>query len=195
MSQNKKVDRLIEKYDLRGLPQELISQREKGVSYRELADVVNTHVVREATRDTPLSVQETLDVLNEDAISGYRRVKSYLNDAGYDLNELKKDLISHTSVRKYIITELDVDEPNNQESENYLEIIDWALHRAEVIAERQITRMDNDGRLQEGLSQDDVDVNAVIRLYDTSGDTNQSITLNRLLEDNPNAEKEDPDSK
>lgn len=189
------MDRLIEKYDLRGLPQELISQREKEVSYRELADVVNTHVVREATRDTPLSVQETLDVLNEDAISGYRRVKSYLNDAGYDLNELKKDLISHTSVRKYIITELDVDEPNNQESENYLEIIDWALHRAEVIAERQITRMDNDGRLQEGLSQDDVDVNAVIRLYDTSGDTNQSITLDRLLEDNPNAEKEDPDSK
>lgn len=193
MTQQKKVDRLIKKYDLQGLRDELARQRERGSSYRDVADYVNTRVVQEAIRETPLSIQETMDVLSGEAVSGRATVEIRLEKVGIDIEELEQDLISHTSVRKYIQSELDVDEPEQQESGSYLDFVDWALHRAEVIAERQVKRLDRDERLQEGLSAENIEAEAVIRFYDTSGSKRSLIPIDELVIEEPTGGSNEPD--
>lgn len=112
-SQHGKVGRLIEKYDLQGLGDELerrwTAEGDERASLRDLADMFNRRLLEQAMREAgTTSIGSEVDNLyrlltSDDVTSGVRtRAENRLQREGLDVEQLQKDFVSYQAIRTYL---------------------------------------------------------------------------------------------
>lgn len=110
---NSKVARQIEKYDLDGIGEELedrwLTEGDRGMSLRELADFFSRRVLESAIEESQLSVLdvdvETLyEQLTADDVSGGVRTNARrrLTRNGVDVDVTTNDFVTHQSIHTYL---------------------------------------------------------------------------------------------
>jgi hypothetical protein len=111
-----KVDRKAEEYGLSDLNEELYHRhQERGASLRDLEAYVNMRMLDRVLEDTDIvlldGVESVYRVLAGDDVSEGKRaeIRSRLEHAGIDVDELESDFVTYQTVRKHLREALDVD--------------------------------------------------------------------------------------
>lgn len=172
-----KVRRVIDRYELSGLGDELAA-RWVGDGYdreslRSLADRFNRRVLAagmEAAGLTPLDgeVDNTYRLLTDDKVSAGMRtqVERRLERDGVDIEELRTDFVSHQAVHTYLTDDREIDPPGDDESaadrlERDRETIQRLQSRLEAVTENTLDRSAATDRLAVGEFSVLVDVQVV----------------------------------
>ena len=119
-----KVARVIAEYDLRGLDEELIerwSDDAERRSLRELATYFNETVFDAAMRDAGMNpldgeVENVYQLLTDDEVSRgvQTQTRRQLEREDIDVDDLKRDFISHQAVHTYLTKHRDVRSPSSE---------------------------------------------------------------------------------
>jgi hypothetical protein len=158
-----KVERVIDRYDLEGIGDEL-ERRWTGVSgeresLRSLADRFNRSVLRAALDEagaSPLDgeVENTYRLLRGDDVSPGMRteVRRQLERDGVDLERVESDFVSHQAIHTYLRehrgAELETEEESRVEKET--RTIRRLQGRISVVTESGVTRLSNAGDITVG---------------------------------------------
>jgi hypothetical protein len=153
-----KVGRAIDSYDLFEFDAELRTRRQRGGSLRDLATFANTRILERALTTADADVvgdPETLyHILTDDEIRQSRRteVESKLETQGVDLDRLRRDFVSHTTMRQHLQGCLDIDTSRDQHVDPDAErgTIEWSRARSEQVIEESLSRLHNAGDLETG---------------------------------------------
>jgi hypothetical protein len=108
-----KVERVIEKYDLPSLGDQLVdrwtAEEERRASLRELETDFNVRILREAMEDANISplegeVENMYRLLTSDDVSSGAAMEAErrLERKGIDLDELRSDFVSHQAIHTYL---------------------------------------------------------------------------------------------
>jgi hypothetical protein len=117
MTMTCKVGRILGKYDLEGIEDELVSDWKDGDGFRKLAVALNIAVTRKAierARDDytlPDEPEYYYDKLTSEEMSETekRDVAARLSSYGVDVDELESDFVSYQSIRRHLYRCLDLD--------------------------------------------------------------------------------------
>lgn len=180
----RKIERNIEKYELRGLNAELRQKRQHGSSLRELAAFVNRRVLETALSETNASVVGDVDSIYEalrgDEVSVGRRaeVSSRLKTLGVPMDEVEDDFVSHQTVSDYLQECLDIETSRQSQLtvEEALKTIEWADARGMAVINRTLTRLYEAGE----INTDDVDVMCALRV--TCEECGETYRLHEFLQ-------------
>lgn len=111
-----KIDRKADEYGLIDLNEELFARhQEQGASLRTLEAYVNKRMLDSALEETNTVLLDGVDsiyeVLTDDTVSEGKRaeIRSRLEQAGVDVEELESDFVTYQTVRKHLREALDVD--------------------------------------------------------------------------------------
>lgn len=186
-SSRSKVVRLIEKYDLVGIGEELEERwtRSKDRNgLRQLAEFFNQRLLRAALStgsSKPLDgeVENTYRLLTDgDVTSGVRtQARNRLEQNGVPVEELERDFVSRQAIHTYLTNYRDVEPPEHtasptEQRERRLETIQRLKQRLGVVSERALRDLAKSDRLTLG----EFNVLVSITVYCNDCDSNRSIT-------------------
>jgi hypothetical protein len=185
--QRSKVGRLIDSYELEGMPDELASNwLGDGVerqSLRALSTLFNERLVRAAMQDAGMSpldgeaanVYELLS--GDEATSGARtRAERRLGREGVDVDQLQSEFVSHQAIHTYLTEIRGLEHSSEPESvENRIETIQRLVGRTRSVSAGVV----------EGLADaDEIDIGAfevTADVYVTCRDCNSRYELTSFL--------------
>ncbi|WP_248898228.1 rod-determining factor RdfA [Haloplanus halobius] len=184
MSESKrdyKVGRLIEKYSLDGIEDELAAEwtrdDDERSSLRELADEFNRRILRVVLRDANINpherdIQDLYHVLTDDDVSSGVQVQSRreLEQDGVEIDELESDFITYQAVYNFLQDYCDTtyQQPSDEEQvESDLERINRLISRTRAVAEDDLERLSRTGRITLGEHDVFVDVQVYCQECDT----------------------------
>ncbi|MFC6964614.1 rod-determining factor RdfA [Halocatena marina] len=186
-----KVQRIISKYELTGMGNQLeaywVGDDDDQYSLRELADLFNRTVLSSAldqANASPLNgeVENIYRLLTDEAVSSgvQTETKNALARDGIDVEELKKDFVTHQTIHTYLTKHRDVNYESNVDRadpiEKGAEIIQRMGSRTSAVTDTTLKNLDNTGRITLG----DFDVLVDVRvLCNTCG---ESYTVEELLD-------------
>jgi hypothetical protein len=184
-----KVERVIEKYDLRGFGDTLEdywTRDEDRYSLRDLAVYFNERVLRAVMEEAgmhPLDgeVENTYRLLTDDDVSrgDQRQAERKLERENIDIPELRKDFVTHQAIHTYLREHRDVTRDSRQtheERRNHArETTDRLRSRTEAVIQNTLQSL---ARTSE-FPIDNFDVIVDIRVVDT--DTGETYTVDDLL--------------
>lgn len=156
-----KVARLIEKYEIHGLGDELESrwtaEDNERMSLRALASFFNKRVLEQALVDAGMSTIEIdLDQiyrgLTDDEVSAgvQTETRNRLERNGVDIEKLDRDFVSYQAIRSYLKDwrETSYEGPSDEEKiNNDLETIQRLMTRTESVAVGRIEKLEVTGRI------------------------------------------------
>ena len=154
-----KVGRNIDTYDLEGLNDTLKQERrESNTSLRDLATIVNQHIVESIFSTLEVDIigdaESLYTILVDDESSAAKRVtiEDQLASHGVSLDELLDTFVSYQSVRYHFQNCLDISTSRQgittvEEGE---EVLVWARNQHESIVERTLTRLDREEAISIG---------------------------------------------
>lgn len=181
-----KVGRVIEKYDMSRLDEEIRDRRDReNASLRDLADFVNVRVLRQAIddhaeRDVLADAESIYETVHGEGDSGRAaELRDRLDAVGVPVEEVTGDFVSHQTVRKHLNSCLDVDtarSPTTDVSEA-TNLIEWARSRDEKIIDRTLTRLRRSGDLDVG------ELNVIHSIRVMCEDCGRTYRLQSLLDD------------
>lgn len=184
-----KVGNGIQKYGLDDLDDELTrNYREDDASLRDLENKVNVAFTRAAldNADAALNTtpEEIVRVLHSDDDVSRReqaKIETQLQQAGVDVDELKKDYLSYRTVKNHLNDCLDIDTSRTETItlDDARATIGWARTRCENVILTTLNRLSNTGRISLGT---DVDVTVTPRI--TCRDCGVSTTISEFLTSN-----------
>ncbi|WP_435320853.1 rod-determining factor RdfA [Haloarchaeobius sp. TZWSO28] len=180
-----KVGRVIEDRELTGLGAELeaywTGSGDEQYSLRELADLFNRRVLREAVQDANVNVlqgeiENFYELLTGDDVTGGSRVQTErrLEQEGVDIDQLKQDFVSHQAVHTYLTKYrgVDSDEDDTDQIEKTRSTLDQLRNKVRAVGETSIQTLKNTGRLS--IGEFDIFVDVQVTCYDCQ--TQYSIT-------------------
>jgi hypothetical protein len=149
-SSGTKICHVISEYALNTLNDELRSRHSKGESLRDLADFVNQQILNAAMSRADASVisdaESLYDVLTSKNVSAGRRaeVETKLRQTGVDIIQLKKDFISHQTVKHHLNRELGVDTSRKStfDIEDAISRLDWSQSRNEAVIKNTLSQLE-----------------------------------------------------
>lgn len=167
-----KVGRSLKRYSLTELNERLIECRSlQKKSLRDLSGFINQRLLESAIEDTSLdilngdgdlygamdredAVATIYHALCDDEVSAERRarVETRLRQAGVDLEEVKDNWVTHTTVRRHLNDCLDLDTSSNNELTpgGAISTIEWTHSRCTAISQRTLERLKSVGELESG---------------------------------------------
>jgi len=192
-----KIGRIIDEYDLETLDADLERRRrEEEASLRDLAARTNRCILEAAIERESQSVFEAEDELfgaidRDEAVAAIyaaladdetrpdrrARVRTRLEQVGIDVDGIKRDWVTHPTVRSHLRECLDIDTSRDcrLDSDDALDTIEWARSRCIAIVGRTLERLQGGN----SLSITDADVSVSIRV--TCRNCNESYSPARLL--------------
>lgn len=181
-----KVARLIDKYELDGVGDELEhrwTRAENRSSLRDLATYFNQQLLRTALEDEdedPIKgeVQNLYDLLTGDeTTSGVREeARQRLKDRGVEVANLESDFVSYQSIRTYLKkyrgAELSNDRPSLQTKiEQDRKTIQRVISRLASVTEQTLWGLEN----KEGFTLGDFDILVTVRVHCSNCNTQKPI--------------------
>jgi hypothetical protein len=182
-----KVARLIERYDLAGIGDELEhrwTRAENRSSLRDLADYFNKQILRSALEsedETPIDgeVANLYRLLTDgETTSGVQQqAKNRLAGRGVDPATLEDDFVSYQSIRTYLKQYRDAAPPDDQSStEDQIQrkqaTIQRIVSRLAKVTEQSLTELSNTSRITLG----DFSIIVTVRVHCSDCDTQQPVT-------------------
>lgn len=178
-----KVERVIEKYDLPRLGDELAgrwtAEGDRQASLRELANDFNVRVLHAAMGEAGLSplegeAQNMYDLLTaDDTKSGERtRAERRLARSGLDVEDLQSDFASHQAVHTYFTEHRGVERENKSPEdsvERAKKTVQRLMSRTQAVTENTCDNITDEGLM---LGDFDVLVNVQIHCQDCGRTTN-----------------------
>lgn len=176
-----KVARVIEKYDLEGIGDELearwLATDERGMSLRELADYFNEAVLRAAIEDSDLRLMDAdvgtiYEQLTSEEVSGgvQTGVERRLDRGGVDIEAMTSDFVTHQSMHTYLREYREVEQPEATPEERRdaaVERIQKLQDRSAAVTADALQSLQREGIVPEGEIDVLVDVQVV---YTESGE-------------------------
>lgn len=153
-----KVARVIDRYQLDGLDDELVSlwtgAGEERYSLRELETYVNQRILRSAMRDAGMDplmgeVENLYELLTGEGTSGGVRVEAVarLEREGIDVDRVQRDFVSHQSIHTYLKKERDASyertESDEERRERAVDTILSLQNRTEAVTRGTIESLVN----------------------------------------------------
>lgn len=160
-----KVVRLIEKYDLDGIGDELAerwTRSDDRMGLRPLAEFFNRELLRAVLADgstDPLEgeIENTYRLLTDDDVSsGVRtQTRSRLEQEGVDVEQLSRDFVSRQAIHTYLTEYRDLEQPAEsrtppEQRERKRETIERLTNRLVAVTERALGDLRNTGYLTLG---------------------------------------------
>lgn len=157
-----KVERIIEKYDLENLGEELARRwtaPEDSDSLRSLADFMNRKVISAALRETNADVlqgevENMYRLLTDDeATEGMRvQAKNTLESEGVDVDQLLSDFVSHQAVYTYLTEIRNVSKEANSTNrvDSVIQSVQKLRGRLVAVIERSLTSLQSTHKLRLG---------------------------------------------
>ncbi|MFC5369039.1 rod-determining factor RdfA [Salinirubrum litoreum] len=175
--QGGKVRRVIDRYGLEAAGEELerywLGEDVDRRSLRDLADYLNRRIVRAAMTDAGLNpldgeAANTYRLLTDDDVtSGERtKVERHLNRAGIDVEQLRKDFVSHQAVHTYlrkhrgVSLSSDPEEPPREKAVNTIRRLN---SRSKAVSEKTVDSLRNQDEVTIGTYRITVDTRIVCR--------------------------------
>lgn len=169
-----KVPRLVEKYDLTTLGEDLerrwTAPDDERYSLRELAAYANQQVLRRVMVEAGLSpldgeVENLYRLLTSDGVSRGSRIQAErrLERHGIDVDALRTDFVSYQAVRRYLTNERNAEYTTDERDQLEAEAqgLQRLMGRTETIARNKLERMQDTDRLTLG----EFTVSAPIRVF------------------------------
>lgn len=166
MSSNSKVGRLIQRYDVPEIGDELerrwTADADDRMSLRELADHFNRTLLeralqRNATSTVDGEVANLYRLLTEDDVSSGQRVQAEnrLEQNGVDVEQLRNDFVSRQAIHTYLTKERDAtyDRPavsDEERIETRMDTIGRLKNRLVTVTEQVISELAQSGQLASG---------------------------------------------
>lgn len=172
-SRTTKIDRIIDKYDLDGIRDELRvrwTSEENRDSLRDLEAYFNQRVLSAAVETVgtiPLDgeIENLYRLLTEDDVqeSNKTHARRRLEREGVDVDGVCSDFVSHQTVYRYLTNHLEVESPEEEGAadENYVERVRALQNRTKVVTKDVVKRLQDDSDVDE--SDLDVLVDVKIR--------------------------------
>lgn len=187
-----KIGRNIDRYHLNDLNQELVHHRkEKELSLRDLASVVNHRILEAAIEDTSAGILEEelygalehddavatiYGALTDEEVSPDRRarVRTRLEQAGVNLDTVEDHWVTHTTLRKHLQDCLGIDTSSESTigTDNARSTIEWIQTRMRAIVDRTFERLASTEKLHVGQ----LDITISIRVTCTDCGTTYNPT-------------------
>lgn len=159
--ENSKVERIIQKYGLEELRDELVrywlGDGTERKSLRSLADYFNKRLIRRALLESgndPLQgeVENFYELLTgENTTEGMRlQARDTLEQQGLDVEELKNDFVSHQAIHTYLRDYRGVERTeagDEKRLKNSLESIHRLVSRLDAVTEKTLNNLRSTGRL------------------------------------------------
>jgi len=155
-----KVGRVLEKYSLHELEERLPAmwkgedgESEQGV--RELANIINTHIVEQALEESTSTLEDeassVYEFLTSDSPSQRVAQKQRLEEMGIDPDDLQDDFVAHQTVYKYLTEYLNESKEQKKPSlETSLKRGQNLESRVEVVLNDSISRLDEHDMIRAG---------------------------------------------
>lgn len=156
-TRQRKVERLIDKYDLVGMDSEL-TRRWTGdgierYSLRDLARYFNQRILQAALEEVNLGiidgeVENIYRLLTDDDITAGQRTETVarLENAGIDVDSLRSDFVSHQAIYKYLTErqEVSFEEKTSEERiQTARETVEKLRGRSESVTTNTLERLQN----------------------------------------------------
>ena len=185
-----KVGRLIEKYSLDAVEDELVAEwtrdDDERASLRELADEFNRRLLRAALRDSESSphqrgVAKTYRTLTDDDVSSGMRLQSRreLEQVGIDVDALESDFVTYQAIysflREYCGARYE-GTSDEEQLESDLERINRLISRTRAVAESDLERLGGTGRITVGEHKVFVDVQVYCQECDSQYPFSELLT-------------------
>jgi len=185
-----KVGRLIEKYSLDAVEDELVAEwtrdDDERASLRDLADEFNRRLLRSALRDSDSNpherdVAKVYRVLTDDNVSSGVRLQSRreLEQVGVDVDALETDFVTYQAIysflREYCGARYD-GVSDEEQLESDLERINRLISRTRAVAESDLERLDSTGRITVGDHKVFVDVQVYCQDCDSQYPLSELLT-------------------
>ena len=182
---NSKVGRLIEKYDLAGIDDQLIdfwtSDDEDNHSLRELADYFNREILHTAMNDAEMTtldgeIENTYRLLTADDVStGVRtQAETTLERNGIGIEALTYDFVSHQAIHTYLTKDRGVEHSSRSTARDRLEKTERTVQRLSsrlvAVAEKRLQSLRDAGTISLGTFSVLVDVRVVCEDCGTHAD-------------------------
>lgn len=185
-----KIGKGIQKYSLEDLNEELTRKyRDDDYSLRDLETEVNTAITAttldQADAALNTTPEEIVRILHGDDDDVSRReenrLATQLDQAGVDVETLRKDYISYRTVKNHLNDCLDVDTSRTETItlDDARATIGWARTRCENVIEQTLARLSNADKITMG---DDIGVTVTPRV--TCRDCGVTVTISEFLTDN-----------
>ena len=164
-SRNTKIDRIVEKYEIAEVREELRvrwTAEDNRDSLRDLEVYFNQRVLRaaiEEERSAPLDgeIENLYRLLTADDVreSDKTRAQRRLKRKGIDVDELRSDFVSHQTIYRYLKNHLNLDSPDKSETtkQNYIERVRALQNRTKVITKDVVNQIQ-----EKSGDEDDIDV-------------------------------------
>ena len=182
---NSKVGRLIEKYDLSGIDDQLIDlwtrDDDDQRSLRELADYFNRELLRAAMDNAGMTtldgeIANTYRLLTADDVStGVRtQAETTLERNGIDVEVLSHDFVSHQAIHTYLTKHRGVEHSSKSTVQDRREKTEQTVQRLSsrlvAVAEKRLRSLRDTGAITLGTFSVLVDVRVVCEDYGTHAD-------------------------
>jgi len=184
-----KVERVVEKYDLPRLGDELAerwtAEGDRQASLRELADEFNVRVLQAAMEEAGLSplegeAQNMYDLLTADDVSSGEgtRAERQLERNGLDVEKIQSDFASHQAIHTYL-TEHRGAEREGRSTDDPFERAKETVQRL-TSRTQAVTENTCDNLIDHGLTLGDFDVLVNVQVY--CDDCSQTTNVVDLIE-------------
>lgn len=170
-----KVSRVLEKYELDGLGEELetrwLASDERGMSLRDLAELFNKQVLEAALEQSELSLLDT-DIeavysclTDENVSAGERtRMERRLERSGVDADTVVSNFVTHQTIYTYLRNHRQVSQPEDGPDEKRtkaIERIQKLQNRTAAVTENTLESLQRDDLIPDGEFDVLVDVQIV----------------------------------
>lgn len=153
-----KICSAISKYALDTLNDGLRNRHSNGESLRNLATFVNQQILEATITRVNASMitdpESLYRILTDDEVSMGRRaeIETTLEKEGINIKELKKDFVSHQTVKHHLNQELGVDtsRENSLTVSDAISRIDWSQSRNEAVIRNTLSQLEALNELETG---------------------------------------------
>ncbi len=184
---NSKVARVIEKYELGGMGEQLevawTGEHGERTSLRNLADEFNRAVLDAAIRRSDGSISETdlqnvYQILTDDDVSSADRMRKQreLESIGVDVDDVQSDFVTHQAIHTYLTEYREAELPDQSgDPDKKAETIERLQGRTSAVTDSTIEGLVSSGE----LSKHDYDVIVDVRVI--CGDCGTDYAAGELL--------------
>lgn len=185
----RKVSRLIARYELDGIGQELerrwTATGEEHWSLRDLAEHFNETILRRAMEATdkgavPGEVENAYRFLTSDEVGEGDRtqIKRRLERSGVDVDQIRSDFVSYQAIRSYLqeVRGVTYSPDGDDQVEKQRENLQRLFGRTEVVTRENITNLRSADRLEIG------DFSVIVDVRVSCLDCGEQSTVDELLD-------------